>query len=151
LVYGRHPAITLATELAAQVERVRYLPKLGDRTSDPAAEIDRLRSVVEPLAYILDFTDFDSPVLEAVPVMRSSGARVWMSPLWPGLAGSATDDRAVDHPDANWGRLLDLGANMLCTDRPAELIDYLNAKQRRLIDHSWREVQTTSVTNSSTP
>lgn len=52
----------------------------------------------------------------------------------PGVTISITgnaghdDENAMTNPDANWGYLLQLGANAIQTDRPFELLAYLRAK-----------------------
>lgn len=57
---------------------------------------------------------------------------VWLNSLWPSLNGGHDDDRAVEEnkPDETWGWLLKKGANIIQTDRPRELLNYL--KQRKL-------------------
>ena len=58
------------------------------------------------------------------------GARLWINTL------SQTSEKAAGHidrlalrnPDAHWGRLITLGVNMIQTDEPAALLNYLKLK-----------------------
>lgn len=57
---------------------------------------------------------------------------LWLNSLWPSLNGGHNDDKAVEEnqPDETWGWLLNKGANIIQTDRPKELLNYLKAKKR---------------------
>ena len=131
LFYGRRPVSDLQATFGADIlERVHYLPKLGDRTPDAANYIDAFLSLSKPpAAFVLDFQE-DTPTtslaLAAIPQIRQARVRVWMSPLWSDLVAGRTDDRAVVAPDENWGWLLDHDATILCTDRPRRMIRFLN-------------------------
>lgn len=56
---------------------------------------------------------------------------VWANSLWPEQNGGHDDDKAVEEnkPDETWGWLISKGANLLQTDRPAELVKYLRKKK----------------------
>ncbi|MDR0768705.1 MAG: DUF4996 domain-containing protein [Dysgonamonadaceae bacterium] len=53
--------------------------------------------------------------------------------MWDSLCGGYSDDKALKDPDGTWWYLIDeLGAGILQTDRPAQMLDYL--KKRDLHD-----------------
>lgn len=58
--------------------------------------------------------------------------RIWINTLWDSLAHDHSESlKGADFtPDRVWGWCLDLGATMIQTDRPAELIKYLESKGR---------------------
>ena len=63
---------------------------------------------------------------------KSGGARIWINTLWDELCAGRTDDRGYEgDPDGSWGWWLKHGATMLQTDRPAELLKYLEKIGRR--------------------
>lgn len=63
------------------------------------------------------------PRLQAKPIMA-----IAVRPFWSG----GLDDRlAMRDPDAAWGRLVELGADWIMTDRPEALINYLELTGRR--------------------
>ncbi len=56
-----------------------------------------------------------------------------MNALWPSLNAGHDDDRAVElgEADESWGWILQRGAALVQTDRPARLLKYLEEKGRR--------------------
>jgi glycerophosphoryl diester phosphodiesterase len=54
--------------------------------------------------------------------------------LWDSLCAGHTDERGYNgDPDGSWGWCLERGATMIQTDRPVELIRYLEKKNRRCL------------------
>lgn len=49
----------------------------------------------------------------------------------PRWSAGYSDDIALHDPDAAWGKLLQLGADLIMTDRPEQLISYLKSKGLR--------------------
>ena len=65
-------------------------------------------------------------------MQKNGGPRIWINTLWDNLCAGHTDDRGFKgDPDGSWGWALEQGATMIQTDRPAELIKYLESKGRR--------------------
>ena len=75
-------------------------------------------------------------VLERLKAMQKDGGpRIWINTLWDSLCAGHTDERGFGgDPDGSWGWALDQGATMIQTDRPAELLKYLESKGRRNLD-----------------
>lgn len=63
--------------------------------------------------------------------IREAGLRLWVNTLGPNYAAGRSDDKSLLDPDGNWGYLVEIGVNMMQTDRPAELIRYLVSKGYR--------------------
>ena len=79
-----------------------------------------------PAGFELVFDKANSPVItHAIPAVKAKGTTVWVNSLWPSQCATHDDERAMIDPDANWGWLIKLGANAIQTDRPAELLAYL--------------------------
>jgi glycerophosphoryl diester phosphodiesterase len=57
---------------------------------------------------------------------------IWVNSLWPEQNGGHDDDAAVDYstPAKTWGWLIDHGVTLLQTDRPRDLVSYLQTKQK---------------------
>ena len=55
-------------------------------------------------------------------------ARCWVNTMWDRLSPGHSDDVATMDPDRHWGYLISLGANMIQTDRPLELVEYLQSR-----------------------
>jgi len=56
---------------------------------------------------------------------RLAGRPVMALALWPEISAGLGDSEAMRDPDANWGRMQELGANWIMTDRPEALLRYL--------------------------
>ena len=85
--------------------------------------------VYDPIAYELGFGDIQY-LIAGVPAMRKFGGRIWVNTLEERHAAGHTDDKAILDPDAHWGLLIEQGVNMIQTDRPRALIQYLKETGR---------------------
>lgn len=84
----------------------------------------------KPAGFELCFNKTNSPVLTgALPEVKGHGVTIWINSLWPSLCAGHDDEKAMNDPDANWGWLIRQGANVLQTDRPKELLEYLKRKK----------------------
>jgi glycerophosphoryl diester phosphodiesterase len=89
-----------------------------------------------PGAYELCFKkEKPDDVLVSLRKLQSAGGpRIWVNTLWDSLCAGHTDERGYNgDPDGSWGWCLERGATMIQTDRPVELIRYLEKKNRRCL------------------
>ena len=93
--------------------------------------INDYQSHMKPTAYELVFNDDNEEILRLIRKVRDSGAKLFINSLWPELCGGHDDDRAVElhQPDESWGWILNQGAKLIQTDRPALLLEYLRKKK----------------------
>ena len=84
---------------------------------------------IVPLAYEICW-DRPAPEVEAcMKKVVAGGSKLWVNSLWASLCGGLDDDRAFDgDPAAVYGKLVDMGATMIQTDRPELLISYLRSR-----------------------
>lgn len=125
-------------QLASVAERgeAMFMPIIRqcDGTGRPCA--DRFGHLVtpfqtyDPVAFEVVFTD-PAFLSEGVAAANRAGERVWINTLTPNLAAGMTDIEALADPDAHWGRAIDLGADIIQTDQPRRLIEYLEQSGRR--------------------
>jgi len=84
------------------------------------------RSVIQPI--------FDTDTLASIRQLPHIAKKqvLWLKSLWPSLNGGHDDDRAVEEnqPEESWGWLLKHQPAIIQTDRPAELLQYLQVKGR---------------------
>lgn len=123
------------TAVAARGD-VLFMPIIRqcDGTDRPCTE--RLSTIVapfqpyDPVAFEVVFTD-PAYLAEGAAEARRAGERVWINTLSPTHAANMTDRRALSDPDGNWGRAVDLGADIIQTDQPGRLIAYLEGRRLR--------------------
>ncbi len=79
-----------------------------------------------------DFKDASVSSVQQMPQYRKT-TPIWTNGLWPEQNGGHDDDAALDPgpPDQAWGWLVSQGANVIQTDRPREIIEYLRQKHLR--------------------
>jgi len=70
-------------------------------------------------------------MFDQIRKVKEAGIRVWKNSLWPGMNAGHDDEKAVDDPDKYWGWVVKNGANIIQTDRPQELLDYLKSINKR--------------------
>ena len=89
---------------------------------------------MHPVAVECCFAEYTPQVERLLQDIRHSGVRIWINSLWASLCAGHDDDVAVEEnkPDETWGWILERGATLIQTDRPAALIDYLKSKGRRI-------------------
>lgn len=94
--------------------------------SDSVASYEDYSPIAFEVLYLHE--DF---LVEGVTFMREREARIWVNTLSSDQAAGVTDRSALDDPHGTWGRVIALGANIIQTDRPAELIRYLEEQNLR--------------------
>lgn len=114
------------------LDKVIYMPIVS--LDQPGAEdfIDGYKDLC-PVAMECCFAEVTPDVLRLLKKVKESGIKIWLNSLWPSLNAGHDDDRAVEleQEDEAWGWLLEQGASLIQTDRPALLLDYLKAEGRR--------------------
>lgn len=91
---------------------------------------DYMTNIKSPIMS-LSFKRDDFPVLNRANEMKSHGFRIWYNSLWDTFNGGHDDELALDNPDESYGWLLEKGANIIFSDNPFLLLDYLTKKGRR--------------------
>lgn len=113
-----------------------YMPILRDDAPDAARLVREWGDV--PCAYELCFRD--EKELSALKLLGSMSApcpRIWINTLWEDLCATHTDERGhAGDPEGTWGWCLKQGATMIQTDRPEDLIHYLDSLGRHTLDES---------------
>lgn len=98
--------------------------------ADPAARVSQLE-VYGSAGYEVPFTDpaFFSAIARDARLRGRPVMAVAVRPYW---SGGLSDAVSLADPDAGWGRLISLGANVLMTDHPEYLLRYLEGMDHRL-------------------
>ena len=82
-----------------------------------------------PLAYEVCWSEYTPAVEACMKKVLAGGSKLWVNSLWPSLCGGLCDDAAFEgNPAAVYGKLVDMGATLIQTDRPELLISYLRSR-----------------------
>lgn len=128
---GSAPVEEVRAQYGDLLSRVAYMPVI--RFREPEALVRTLAWLEKgkPCAVEFVFPQWTNEVAEAFALCRERGVRIWVSTLWPQLAGGLSDDLALSDPAAVYGVMIDRGVSIIQTDRPRELLAYLQSRRPR--------------------
>ena len=130
LIKGRLTASEVESVFSAYSENCLFMPIVN---FSKMHHDEILRSYGEqpapPLAYEVCWSEYTPEVEACMREVLASGSKLWVNSLWPSLCGGLCDDAALEgDPSAVYGKLVDMGATMIQTDRPELLISYLRSR-----------------------
>lgn len=132
VIKSGYPYEKVKAENGDVLDKVIYMPIVN--LDKPGAEqmIDGYKAI-KPVAFECCFTEVTPEVLRLLQKVKDNGSKIWLNSLWPSLNAGHDDDRAVElgQADESWGWLLEQGASLIQTDRPRDLIIYLQKENRR--------------------
>ena len=131
IIKGYYPVEKVKKEYGSN-ESILYMPIVNLWDKEAVATIQTFIKDFTPIAYELCFKDDTTPSLRIIDEIIKSGSRIWMNTLWDSLCGGHDDENALlEGKDRHWGWMLKHKATMIQTDRPQELIHYLEEKGLR--------------------
>ena len=81
------------------------------------------------LAYEVCWNKLTPEVEQAMKQVIADGSKLWVNTLWNSLCGGLSDDIAyTTSVDEVYGKIVDMGATMIQTDRPELLLEYLRKR-----------------------
>ena len=119
------------------LDHIIYMPMIRDNHRELDTFIDDFIRYYKPVAFEVTYRTVDSPMFDQIRKIKEAGIRVWVNTLWSHMNAGHDDEKAVDDPDQYWGWVIDHGANIIQTDRPKELLDYLKSKNKRQYEPSY--------------
>lgn len=129
IMKGWHPYSKVKEDLGSFLDEIIYMPVLS--LDDPMApeKLKAFETQMKPEAYEFIFSTDTSSIIESFSRLKQDGSRVWVNALWESLCAGHDDDRALIDKNGSWGWLVNNNVDIIQTDRPEELIEYLRAKQ----------------------
>lgn len=130
---GNDDVKTMRAKYGSLMDSIIYMPKLWPENKEVVQFQKDYENDLDPFYYETIFDTEDAlPLQLAHTAMKKDGDGFLAIALWDELCAGHTDEKAMlEGPDAAWGWLLDQGANAIMTDRPEELLAYLNKKGLR--------------------
>ena len=131
IIKGRYPVEKVQEEYGTNTSML-YMPIIHLWKEEDIKATESFIKDFTPIAYELCFKDEQTSNLKVIDKIVQSGSRVWMNTLWDSLCGGHDDENALlEGKDKHWGWILEHKATMIQTDRPQELIKYLEDKGLR--------------------
>jgi glycerophosphoryl diester phosphodiesterase len=123
---------SVRNQYGKMLDSIIYMPVVSDRTKDLEIMIDDFIRLYHPPAFEIIFTTEASTLPARIGDIKKAHCRVWVNALWADQNAGHNDERAIDEPDEAWGWIIRQGADIIQTDRPKELIEYLKSKNKRI-------------------
>lgn len=139
---GNEPYEIMRGTLGNLLDSIIYMPmvwppdyniykKEEDLIKDPFKYTKDYIKELNPLAFEVIYSEEESVIFDAIEEMSNNEIAVWVNALWDKLCANHHDDMALLDPDKHYGWIIEHGANIIQTDRPEYLLDYLEKKQLR--------------------
>ncbi|MDO5978226.1 glycerophosphodiester phosphodiesterase family protein [Flavivirga spongiicola] len=134
---GNDPLHVMQEKHGKLMDSIHYMPMVwpinyniyGETAEAPDIYAKGFIDNYKPIAFEVIYDKEDSPVIDGIALMKKEKITVWVNTLWDELCAGHTDDKALENPEAHWGWIIEKGANVIQTDRPKELLEYLRKKQ----------------------
>lgn len=131
LIKGKHSVASVAEKMAAHEHNMMYMPII-DIQKEQGQKLfqEYLDTKTVPLAYEVCWKKLTPEVSDCFKKVVESGSKLWVNTIWGSLCGYLDDDKALDCGDSAevYDQVIALGASMIQTDRPEQLLDYLRKK-----------------------
>lgn len=130
LIKGRLIASEVESVFSRYSENCLFMPIVNFSKSRCAEILDSYRHSPTPqLAYEVCWSEYTPAVDSCMRNIVSCGSKLWVNSLWPSLNGGLCDDAAIEGDPAKvYGKLVDMGATLIQTDRPELLLTYLRSR-----------------------
>lgn len=132
VIKSNYPYNQVKTENGEILDKVIYMPIVNLNHPEAEIFIDGYK-ILKPIAIECCFNEVTPEVIRLLKKVKVNGSKIWLNSLWPSLNAGHDDDRAVEleEPNQSWGWLLEQGASLIQTDRPAPLLNYLKTQDKR--------------------
>ncbi|MBC7749893.1 MAG: glycerophosphodiester phosphodiesterase family protein [Methylotenera sp.] len=116
-------------DFGSKLDSIIFMPVINLDTEPNALKIiDDFQDKLKVKAVEIVFSADTSKVLKRFSRIKIKGSRVWVNSLWSSLNAAHDDDTALKNTDSIYGWYVNQGVNMIQTDRPQFLIEYLKSK-----------------------
>lgn len=132
LIKGKKSPDTVAAKFASHESNMMYMPIIDINNERGRTLFEQYVAGQAQLAYEVCWSTPAPEVEACMKRVIDSGSKLWINSLWDSLCGGTeaglSDDSALLDIDKAYGRLIEMGATMIQTDRPQMLIEYLRSK-----------------------
>lgn len=127
LIKAGLPYQKVVAENKAVLDKLFFMPIIDMANPDAMTMVEEYIKNMQLKAFEVCFTQIDQALQNVLDRIQKSGSKVWINTLWPSLCAGLNDDRAVEEnqQDSIWGKVIEMGASFIQTDRPKELVNYL--------------------------
>jgi len=126
-------------EFDGLLDKVNYIPVLVCKGKGDNEKLDDFLTNIQTSCIGVSFTKEDYQVLDRMREISDKGFRVWLNSLWADFNAGHDDELATFDLENSYGWLLQKGANVIFSDHPILLKEYLEKTGRRNIKYDYYE------------
>ncbi len=126
---AKKPYAVVEKEFGEYLDQVIFMPIVDLADTNATMIIEEYIKQDAAIAFELVFSDDKYLTQDIVNTINEADKRIWINSLWDDLNGGHSDDLALDDLKSSYGWIVENGATLIQTDRPALLLDYLEKKQ----------------------
>jgi len=108
-----------------------YIPRIKKRTGRIERQINKFATKYKPLAFDIRLTSEDSAMLPLIKTIKKNSCRVWVNTIESEQYHKKDAHKISLYTDKTWAWAINRGANIIFTDNPTLLIEYLKEKGLR--------------------
>ena len=130
LIKGNKSLADIEAKMAENENNLLYMPIVTPANAGSAKIFEEYIAADKPqLAYEVCWNEMTPIVEECMQKVIADGSKLWVNTLWNSLCGGLSDDVAYEKSaEEVYGKILEMGATMIQTDRPEFLLDYLRKR-----------------------
>ncbi len=130
LIKGGKSLADIEAKMAENENNLLYMPIVTPANAGSAKIFEEYIAADKPqLAYEVCWSEMTPVVEECMQRVIADGSMLWVNTLWNSLCGGLSDDVAYEKSaEEVYGKILEMGATMIQTDRPEFLLDYLRKR-----------------------
>ncbi len=130
LIKGGKPLADIKEKLSKYKNNMMYMPIVSPQNANSRNMLAEYLADEKPqLAYEVCWNKLTPEVEQAMKEVIADGSKLWVNTLWNSLCGGLSDDIAyTTSADEVYGKIVDMGATMIQTDRPEFLLEYLRER-----------------------
>lgn len=114
------------------LEKVNYCPVIEDAIPNLSAYVDEYIKELHPVAFQFRFDKLDSETYRQLGKVIKSGSKPFVAATWAEHTANHDDNVSLfRRPSEGWGWLLKEGFQILETNYPRDVINYLQLENRR--------------------
>ena len=138
LIKGKKSIEEVAAHEAGYSHNMMYMPIVDiQKAKGMALYRSYMDQGVVPMAYEVCWSKSDGSFEKVAAEIIAQGSKVWVNTIWASLCGGIghDDDEAFSRADKGdvYKYFLDNGVSMIQSDRPAQLIEYLESQGRHTL------------------
>jgi len=120
--------------------QLKYIPRIKKNRYRTERQVKKFTTKYKPIAFDLSCTSEDTAMLSLIKTIKKKACKIWINTIQSEQYDTNNKLQNYIKPDKTWGWAIDQGANIILTDHPALLIDYLRTRGLRNKSNPYVEV-----------